>query len=726
MKSTSNSFLGKRFVRISIACLVVLLVGESAASAYQYPTKPKHRQFRIFVAAQKVAKTKSSNIVKTTGAKQVLSAKSLVMQDLVNTKSLTLNPIQKLNFANEDTRTVVTVTITSNISPTTAVAGSADLPGVGGYSILPVGTTFSTTPTCSFFTAAGAPSTLNSATPAGDYLVRCSGAVVSNTVEDIPGIDSAYNIIYVDVPFTLTTPPTPPPPVVEPIIITIAPTVSPSSIVFGHAAPAISFTATPSGHSSAPTSCGLFSGATPVTASPIPAGSYVARCTRDAVASSDDYSIAYGSDVPFTVTKAPITVTASSRIIKAGDGFSPSVSITAGSLVSTDALGSATYTFSSPTYSSSPTVPTSAGTYSVTPTSVSFTTGSANNYDITYAAGSLRVNAVVLPPACVINCEPVTLPDVIPQPKLPQVALPIITIVKPKIKKVLPQRFSRKAMLSTRVANFVVITVQSGKKSSIAIPHDAGTKIQLTDGVQASLSTRLKLVVTDTGLDITSINGWTGRISVPVVSTVDGKLVERFIGMIEVPGPVLDPQFYLAGINSATISWKSDGSQVVFYHVYQGSDLICSTPKTTCTQVKSVNTHAVLKIEAIGHESTYSPSVSAAYAKNKLVQAEVVHFASGAYTLQADDKATLDQFIRDSKSLGLNVIEIIGHTDSAGAFMQNKILSLARANAVRAYIAKSFPTVKFVLKGIASTEPLKPNTSAAGRENNRRAEVFIG
>jgi len=34
--------------------------------------------------------------------------------------------------------------------------------------------------------------------------------------------------------------------------------------------------------------------------------------------------------------------------------------------------------------------------------------------------------------------------------------------------------------------------------------------------------------------------------------------------------------------------------------------------------------------------------------------------------------------------------------------------------------------VKFVLKGVASVEPLKTNTSAAGRENNRRAEVFIG
>jgi len=722
MNSTSNSFLGMRLVRISIACLVVLLVGESAASAYQYPTKPKHRQFRIFVAAQKVAKTKSTKIVKSTGAKQVLSAKSLVMQDLVNTKSLTLNPIQKLNFANEDTRTVVTVTITSNISPTTAVAGSAELPGVGGYSILPVGTTFSTTPTCSFFTAAGVQSTLNSATPAGDYLVRCSGAVVSNTVEDIPGIDSVYNISYVDVPFTLTTPP-PPAPKGEPTPITISPTVTPSSssIVFGQAAPSISFTATPSGHLSTSPSCGLFSGNTPVVVSPIPAGNYVAHCTHDAVASSDDYSITYGSDVAFTVTKAPITVTASSGTITAGSGFYPSVSVTAGSLVSPDALGIATYT-----YSSSPTVPTTAGTYSVTPTSVSFTSGNANNYAITFAAGSLRVNDIERPSVCVINCGPYIPPVVITKPTLPEVALPIITIVKPKIKKVLPQRFSRQAMLSTRVANFVVITAQTGKKSSIAIPHDADTKIRLTDGVQASLSSRLKLVVTDTGLDITSINGWTGRISVPVVSTVDGKLVERFIGIIEVPGPVLNPQFYLADINSATISWKSDGSQVVFYHVYQGSDLICSTPKTTCTQVKSVNTHAILKIEAIGHESTYSSSVSAAYAKNKLVQAEVVHFASGAYTLQADDKSTLDQFIHDAKSLGLNVIEIIGHTDSAGSFMQNKILSLARANAVRAYIAKSFPTVKFVLKGVASAEPLKNNTSAAGRENNRRAEVFIG
>src|SRR6201989_618033 len=72
------------------------------------------------------------------------------------------------------------------------------------------------------------------------------------------------------------------------------------------------------------------------------------------------------------------------------------------------------------------------------------------------------------------------------------------------------------------------------------------------------------------------------------------------------------------------------------------------------------------------------------------------------------------------------MIEVAGHTDSTGSDAKNFRLSQARADAVVQYLAvqHKIPLRRFVTPmGYGKTEAVADNTTAAGREQNRRVEV---
>ena len=72
------------------------------------------------------------------------------------------------------------------------------------------------------------------------------------------------------------------------------------------------------------------------------------------------------------------------------------------------------------------------------------------------------------------------------------------------------------------------------------------------------------------------------------------------------------------------------------------------------------------------------------------------------------------------------VIEVAGHTDSTGSEAKNFRLSRQRADAVVQYLAvqHKIPLRRFVTPmGYGKTEAVAENTTAAGRQQNRRVEV---
>jgi outer membrane protein OmpA-like peptidoglycan-associated protein len=71
-------------------------------------------------------------------------------------------------------------------------------------------------------------------------------------------------------------------------------------------------------------------------------------------------------------------------------------------------------------------------------------------------------------------------------------------------------------------------------------------------------------------------------------------------------------------------------------------------------------------------------------------------------------------------------IKIVGHTDSDGADGANLILSQKRAGAVKAYITENFSVTgsRIQTDGKGETQAVAPNTTAAGKAENRRVEFI--
>lgn len=121
------------------------------------------------------------------------------------------------------------------------------------------------------------------------------------------------------------------------------------------------------------------------------AGTCVVTAT---MAGNTNYSAVSSSATTVTLATRPITLTAADQAIVFGASLSESYSLAPGSLAGSDAIGSVTYTYTgtgSTSYGPSSTKPTGVGTYSVTPSAAVFSSGSASNYSIQYAAGTVTI-----------------------------------------------------------------------------------------------------------------------------------------------------------------------------------------------------------------------------------------------------------------------------------------------------------------------------------------------
>ncbi len=71
-------------------------------------------------------------------------------------------------------------------------------------------------------------------------------------------------------------------------------------------------------------------------------------------------------------------------------------------------------------------------------------------------------------------------------------------------------------------------------------------------------------------------------------------------------------------------------------------------------------------------------------------------------------------------------IQIEGYTDSHGNAQENNKLSVARATSVRTYlVGKGVAAERLEAHGYGAEKPIDSNTTARGRENNRRIELVI-
>jgi outer membrane protein OmpA-like peptidoglycan-associated protein len=105
----------------------------------------------------------------------------------------------------------------------------------------------------------------------------------------------------------------------------------------------------------------------------------------------------------------------------------------------------------------------------------------------------------------------------------------------------------------------------------------------------------------------------------------------------------------------------------------------------------------------------------------------------GNITFEVDKTDVKPGFVEilDSVALVLNeykstMIEVAGHTDSTGSDSYNQLLSQQRAQSVSNILNRSgVAGVRIDTVGYGETRPIASNSSAAGRQQNRRVELTL-
>jgi OOP family OmpA-OmpF porin len=110
----------------------------------------------------------------------------------------------------------------------------------------------------------------------------------------------------------------------------------------------------------------------------------------------------------------------------------------------------------------------------------------------------------------------------------------------------------------------------------------------------------------------------------------------------------------------------------------------------------------------------------------KVTFAADAFFDFGKSALKPEAKAKLDDLVAKTAGVNLEVIIAVGHTDNVGSDAANQKLSVARAEAVKAYlVSKNVEKNRVYTEGKGEKQPVADNKTAEGRAKNRRVEIEV-
>jgi outer membrane protein OmpA-like peptidoglycan-associated protein len=195
------------------------------------------------------------------------------------------------------------------------------------------------------------------------------------------------------------------------------------------------------------------------------------------------------------------------------------------------------------------------------------------------------------------------------------------------------------------------------------------------------------------------------------------------------PGTYTGPQM-------VTLSTSTPGA--VIHYTTDGSEPTAESPVYTAPI--PVDASTTIKAIAIAPGMPASAVSIAAYdiappppparveiTKEKLELKEKVFFDTGKTTVKPESFSLLDEVAAVLKAHpDVQKVVIEGYTDSKGSKALNLKLSKGRAQAVRTYlIDKGVEPDRLEAKGFGSSHPIADNSTAKGREDNRRVEFAI-
>ncbi|PMS14830.1 hypothetical protein C0Z18_29855 [Trinickia dabaoshanensis] len=103
-----------------------------------------------------------------------------------------------------------------------------------------------------------------------------------------------------------------------------------------------------------------------------------------------------------------------------------------------------------------------------------------------------------------------------------------------------------------------------------------------------------------------------------------------------------------------------------------------------------------------------------------------VTFATDSYQINPQLYATLNELATQMNQNPQVVAQIRGYTDSTGSAGHNQTLSVNRAQSVATYLTQhGVQPNRLEAQGFGSSNPIGDNNTAAGREQNRRVEIYL-
>jgi general secretion pathway protein A len=129
-----------------------------------------------------------------------------------------------------------------------------------------------------------------------------------------------------------------------------------------------------------------------------------------------------------------------------------------------------------------------------------------------------------------------------------------------------------------------------------------------------------------------------------------------------------------------------------------------------------------------GPSAAASPPKAAApetLARNPFARGKIIiYFPYNSNELTPEGIATLDRIAEFLKSNPSLKAEIRGYTDSVGAVNYNVSVSAFRANSIKSYLTgKGVNSSNLTAQGLGPKNPIAPNDTLEGREQNRRVEI---
>ncbi|QND53365.1 OmpA family protein [Phyllobacterium sp. 628] len=103
-----------------------------------------------------------------------------------------------------------------------------------------------------------------------------------------------------------------------------------------------------------------------------------------------------------------------------------------------------------------------------------------------------------------------------------------------------------------------------------------------------------------------------------------------------------------------------------------------------------------------------------------------ITFATDQDAVKPQFYATLSSVAVVLRKFDRSIVDVYGHTDNVGGQQYNQLLSERRALSVSNFLTQQgIDNRRFSVRGLGMDRPIAPNTTEAGRAQNRRVELQI-